>query len=181
MQIEHALTWTKRGALMLMVPLGIETFYYTGRGLYRAARFCFLQPDRWNNHQLVDPEVVITLGPRIAYFVCWAGIILASTVVMIAGLYLLNRIRRGLIFDEISARGLKWVGGSLAVALILDQVFQAFDRYLITMSNIDGPLPVRWFYDPSDFKSISIGFILLLLGEVMRRGIQAQRENQEYI
>lgn len=175
------LTLVRRAALVLMIPVGIEAIYYTQRMIYRALRFCFLEPDRWTNHRLVEPDAIIPMAARIQYFALWLAVILASVLCFAVGLYVLNRVRQGLIFDPLTARAVAWLGASLAFALAFDQVFAAVDLHLVTRFNPLDVVPIFWNYDPSDYKSIALGLILFLFGGVMRRAIDVARENEGYV
>ena len=88
-----------KGAAVLMVLVGLELIYYTGKSFWRAYRFSFGEPERWNTHWMVDQASVIGLSQRVIYFSIWAFVILASIAAFIAGLALLNRCRKGAIFD----------------------------------------------------------------------------------
>jgi len=171
----------KIGALILMLPVAAETIYYTYRSFARAIRFSFAEPERWNTHFRVDAGTVIEMGPRIGYFVFWGLVILASVAAFIVGLYILNRCRQGLLFDERTAKGIHLLGAVLAFAMVIDQVFQSMDIYLITRFNIAGPGPIAWNYDPSDIKTFSLAVILFLFGWVMRKGIEVDRENRGFV
>lgn len=177
----QALTSVRHGALILMFPVAAQLLYSTYHSFYRAWRFCFDEPQRWNAHRWVDPGTVIDTGTRAQYFALWAGVILGSVAAFVVGLYVLNRCRQGRIFDDRTAGALRLMGLVLACALVADQAFQAVDPYLITRFNAAGPLPVRWAYDPSDLKGIALGLILYLCGWVMQKGIQVARENQEFV
>lgn len=171
----------RRGALILMIPVGAELLYYAYHSFSRAWRFPFGEPERWNTHRWVDPGTVIETGPRLSYFLLWSGVILASMMCFLVGLHLLNRVRKGQIFDEATARALRVLGLALVFALAFDQVFQAVDPYLITRFNADGPMPLRWAYDPSDYKAILLGMVLYLCGWVMPKGIQVEQENRGFV
>jgi hypothetical protein len=181
MSAQRQLTFVRRAALVLMIPVGIEAIYYTQRMIYRALRFCFFEPDRWANHRLVEPDAVIPMAARIQYFGIWIAVILASILCFAIALYVLNRVRQGLIFDPRTARGIAWLGASLAFALAFDQVFAAVDLHLLTRFNPLDVIPIHWNYDPSDYKAIALGLILFLFGAVMRRAIEVARENEGYV
>jgi len=181
MQIDRNLRRIRIGALILMVLVAAELMYYSYKSFFRAYRFSFGAPDRWNTHWLVDEGAMIATGQRLLYFSIWASVILASIAAFIAGLHLLNRCRKGLIFTEATARAIQGLGGILAFAMVIDQMFQAADAYLITLSNADGPNPIAWFYDPSDIKTFVMAVILYLFGWVMRVSIWIDAENRGFV
>ncbi len=168
-------------ALVFMFPVAIQGVYYTQRGLFRAYRFAFSELDRWNMHRLVDPGTQIETAPRIGYFLIWSVDVLLSTAAFGIGLFILNRLRRGRIVDDVTARALGWLGGTLAIARTFDQVFQAVNRTLITWFNVAGPMPPQWDYDPSDYKTLLLGILLYLFAGVMRQAILVERENQGFV
>ena len=170
-----------KGAAVLMVLVGLELIYYTGKSFWRAYRFSFGEPERWNTHWMIDQASVIGLSQRVIYFSIWAFVILASIAAFIAGLALLNRCRKGAIFDMRTANAIRNLGLFLAFAMIVDQIFQAMDAFLITLSNAEGPRPIAFFYDPSDIKTFIMAVILILFGWVMRTSIQIDRENRGFI
>lgn len=177
---DHTPSHIRIGATVLMVFVSAQTLNF-GYGAYgRAIRFCFTEPARWNTHWRVDPGTMIETGTRIGYFAIWGFIISASMACFLVGLFLLNRVRRGLVFTETTANGIRALGLMLGFTMLIDQVFQAFDPWLITRFNAE-PHPVRWVYDPSDIKSLVMAAILFLFGWVMRESIAVERENREFV
>lgn len=181
MPAANPLKAVKIGAAILMLPVAAHLVYYAYHAFSRAIRFSFSEPERWNTHWRVDAGTVIEMGARIGYFTFWAAVILASCAAIIVGLYILNRCRRGLIFDAQTARSVHLLGAVLAFAMVIDQMFQAMDIYLITRFNIAGPEPIVWVYDPSDIKTFLLAVILFLFGWVMRKGIEVDRENRGFV
>ena len=181
MQLERSLARVRLGALILMIGVAAETIHYTWKSFRRAWRFCFGEPERWNTHWMVDEGAVIETGQRLLYFSIWSAIILASIAAFIAGLLLLERCRRGLIFTEGTARAIRRLGAILAFAMFFDMVFQAMDAWLITYSNAEYVRPIAWFYDPSDIKTFFMAVILFLFGWVMQQSLQVDRENRGFI
>ena len=181
MQHVPQLRTVRIGALLLMIPVAAETVYYAYRAFSRGWRFSFGDPERWNSHWRVDPGTVIEMAPRVGYFAIWTVVVLSSLLCFLVGLYLLNRVRKGLVFDRHSAETVRVLGLCLAAAMVIDQVYQAADAYLITRFNAAGPEPIRWFYDPSDIKSGILAVILILFGWIMRRGIEIAQENRGFV
>ena len=72
-------------------------------------------------------------------------------------------------------------GAVLAAAMVIDQIFQSTDAWMLTLANADGPDPLRWFYDPSDIKTFAMAVILVLFGAIMRHAIAVDRENREFV
>lgn len=169
------------GALAMMVLMSVETVRYTYDSFRRAWRFSFGDPQRWNEHWAVDPGTLIEMGPRVGYFILWIGVVLASILCFLIGLYLLNRVRRLHLFDTRTAQTVRALGLALAFAMVFDQVFQAVDLYLVTRFNADGPEPIMWRYDPSDIKTFAMGILLFLFGWIMHKGIDVARENKEFV
>lgn len=178
---EVSLSRIRKGATVLMALVGLELIYYTYKSFFRAYRFSFGEPERWNTHWLVDEGSMIMFGQRLGYFSIWTIVILASVAAFIAGIVLLNRCRKGLIFDEGTANTIRTLGLILAFAMLIDQAFQAADAYLITLSNAEGPRSIQWFYDPSDIKTFIMAVILILFGWVMRISISVDQENKEFV
>lgn len=181
MEQNRTLIIIRRWALGLSIPVALELVYYSYRSFARAWRFCFGEPERWNSHWAVDPGTVIETGPRIGYFLLWGSVNLASILCYVIGLALLIMIWRGRLFDPLIGRVVRLLGGALAFSMAWDQLFQAFDLYLVTRFNADGPHPIRWVYDPSDIKSFSLGVILFLFGWVMLKGLDVARENRSFV
>jgi len=167
-------------ALLLMLGVGAEMLRYTHHSLNRALTFSFWEPERWNSHHLVDACAAIGMGPRIGYFAIWGIVILLSVLAFLAALHLLNLVRQGQIFELRTANAVRRLGLILAIAMVTDLVFHALDPWLLTRSNAE-PLQVRWGYDPSDIKTLSMATILFLFGWVMRQSIYVDRENREFV
>jgi len=181
MQQTRLMTLIRYGSVALMFILTAELLRYGYRAIGRAWRFSFGEPERWNTHWAVDAGTVIEMGARTSYFALWISVIAASILSTLIALYILNRTRRFLIFDVRTANALRWLGLTLAFAMAYDQLFQAVDLYLVTRFNAAGPEPIRWNYDPSDFKSFIMGILLFLFGWIMLKGIDVARENEEYV
>ncbi|MDJ0628420.1 MAG: DUF2975 domain-containing protein [Rhodobacter sp.] len=169
------------GSVAVMILVGLELLRYSYTAFARAYRFCFGDPARWNEHWMVDAGTQVGTGLRLGYFSFWSAVILASVAVFIAALFLLNALRRGEIFTEITAHRVQWVGGLLVFAMAFDTVFMMFDAFLISFGNAAGPRPIAYVYDPSDLKSATMGAILFLFGRVMVQAIEIDREYQEYV
>lgn len=169
------------GSVLVMMLVGLELLRYSYFAFARAYRFCFGEPERWNAHWMVDAGTQVGTGLRLGYFSFWSAVILASIVVFIAALWLLNALRQGEIFSESVARRVQWVGGLLVFAMAFDTVFMMFDAHLISFGNADGPRPIAYVYDPSDLKSATMGAILFLFGRVMVQAVEIDRENKGYV
>lgn len=168
------------GALLLMIPVIIELLRYSYDSFFRAWRFSFGEPERWQNHWMAEEGAVIDTAIRLPYFAFWVFVIFLSMLAYIAALYVLNRVRMGLVFDRSTARGVWWLGAAISVAMIVDQVFQSMDAFLITRMNAE-PAPIRWFYDPSDLKTLALGVIILLFGWIIGKGIDVAEENRGFV
>lgn len=167
-------------SMLLLVVVGFETLRYTGWSLYRAWRFSFGEPQRWNSHWRMDEGTVVEMSHRIAYFLPWVVVIIASAVAYVIALYVLNRCRKGLIFDRGTARGVRLLGATMVGSMVLDQMYQAVRPWLFTLPN-QSPLPIRWFYDPSDFKTMGLGGVILLFGWVMSHSVDVATENRGFV
>ena len=181
LNVETFLRRARKGALILMILVAAETVYYTWDSFRQAWRFSFGEPERWHTHWRVDDGTVIETGARIGYFSIWAVVILLSVAAFLAGLHLLNRCRKGFFFDEGTAQAVRLLGGVLAIAMIVDQMFQSADAWLLTRFNAGGPEPIAWFYDPSDIKTFSMAVILFLFGSVMRKAMDVEQENRGFV
>ncbi len=177
---ERFMARVQLGALLLMIGVAVELIRYTYRSFDRALTFAFWEPDRWNKHHLVDPGTVIELGARLGYFAIWGTIIVLSILSFLAGLHVLNQVRKGLVFDERVARALRWLGMILGLTMAADLMYHAIDPWLITRYNAE-PLPLRWGYDPSDIKTFALTMILFLFGWVMQQSIEIDRQNREFV
>ena len=180
MSEDRTLSRVRLGALVLMIGVGAEMIRYTYDSLKRSLTFSFWEPERWNNHHLVDPDTVIGFGPRLGYFAIWGTVILLSICAFLASLYLLNLVRRGQIFELPAAKAVTWLGLILGVGMVADLIFHSLDRWLITHANAD-PASIRWGYDPSDLKTLAMAAVFFLFGWVMRQSIEIDRENREFV
>ena len=180
MSHDRTLSRIRIAATLLLIAIAAETLRYTYTSFDRAYSFAFGNPDLWNNHYLADPSTIVPMGARIQYFAIWGGIILLSLACYLIGLFILNSVRRGRIFEPQTASAVWWLGLTLAVAMVADLIFHAVDAALITRFNAE-PLPVRWAYDPSDLKSLSLALILFLFGWIMRQSIEIEKENRGFV
>ena len=155
--------------------------YYIYISFWRAYRFCFGEPERWLTHWAVEHSAEIAHSTRMTYFAIWVAIILLSVFATVAGIALLNRCRRGLIFDARTARSVQVFGGLLVVAMVGDQVFGAVEMAIITQHNTVNNHPIAWAYDPSDFKSIALAVVLFMFGWVMKEAIEIEQTNKEFV
>ena len=181
MSLERTKKRTQIGSAILMIIVAGYLIHYTYRAFYRAWRFCFGEPDRWTNLWFVEPDAVIEISTRAWYFGLWSAAIFASVIATLAAVYLLNRVRIGLMFDDISARSIQWVGGLFILAMLVDTIFGFFDRYLLTLHNQEHRVPVQFLYDPSDIKLTILAIVIFLFGWVMRAAVKIEQENKGYI
>lgn len=177
---DRTLSRVRLCALLLMLGVGAEMLRYIYDSLDRSLKFSFLEPERWNTHRLVDAGAEIAMGPRIGYFAVWGTVILLSVLSFLAALHLLNMVRQGRIFDLRTANAVRRLGLILGIAMVADLAFHALDPWLLTQSNAE-PLHVRWGYDPSDIKTLSMAMILFLFGWVMQQSIHVDQENREFV
>jgi len=177
---DRNLSRVRFAALLLMIGVGAELVRYVYRSVERAMTFSFWEPEKWNNHRLVDPETIIGFGPRLGYLAIWGTVILLSVAAFIASLYLLNHIRRGQIFELQTAKAVTWLGLILCVAMVADLIFHSVDPWLITHANVE-PRSIRWGYDPSDIKTLAMAAVFFLFGWVMHQSIDVDRENREFV
>jgi hypothetical protein len=168
-------------AMVLMGLVSVYLVYYTYHSFRRAIRFCFSEPDRWTNLRIVDADAVIATGTRYTYFGLWTAAIVFSMAGIIAGLYLLNRVRIGFFFDEVSSRSIQIFGAITVVAMVVDTIFGAFDLYLLTLHNAEDRYPIQYLYDPSDLKTALLASVMFVFGWVMREAVLIERENKGYV
>lgn len=181
MSAEKILTRARTGAFVLMALVALETARYTFVSFKRAYAFCFGDPDRWLNHWALQDGAVVDTALRSTYFAVWSGTILLSIGAFIAGLHVLNLCRKGQFFGPRTGRAICILGGVLSLAMLYDIGFQAIDLWVLTQGNPDGPRPIRWFYDPSDFKVLSMALILFLFGMTMEQAAAIEAENREFV
>lgn len=163
-----------------MILVGATAVYYTYTSFHRIWRFSFGDPSRWNEHWRVDPGTVIEFGPRLGYALIWGALVLVSALAFLAGLALFNRVRKGELFTEATAIGIRRLGFALGFAMIIEQIYACINVLLITRFNTD-PSPIAWAYDPSDIKTFILAVILFLFGWVMRETIAIEAESKEFV
>jgi hypothetical protein len=173
-------TRIQKGAIALMAVVSVYFVYYTYHSFRRAIRFCYGEMERWNKIDFVENDAVIDMSTRHIYFGLWAAAIVFSMAGILAGLYLLNRVRIGFLFDEMSARSIQIFGAVTVLAMGVDTIFGFFDRYLLTLHNADHRFPVKYMYDPSDLKTAVLASVMFMLGWVMRESVKIERENKEF-
>lgn len=171
----------QKSVAFFMCLVVLYLFYYSYRSFNRAWRFCYGEMERWNNSNIVEPTAVIEMSTRHMYFGLWAAAILASIAGILAGLYLLNRVRIGFFFDEISARSIQIFGLVTIFAMAVDTVFGMFDLYLLTLHNAENRYPIQYLYDPSDLKAVILASVMFMFGWVMREAVKIERENKEFV
>ena len=169
------------GAGVLMLPVGVYLIYYIYESLSRFISRSFTHPEWWYTHWMVDEGIKAALATRTLYFVGWMPIIIVSAMSTIAGLYLLNRIRKGLFFDLHTGWAIQMLGGLSVVTIILDTIMEAVSVVLITSQNADGGLPFRYQYDPTDIKMLILSIVIFIIGWIMREAIMIDQENREYV
>ncbi len=181
MLVSKMRTHIQKGAVVLMAAVSVYFVYYTWHSFRRAIRFCYGEMERWNNVQIVENDAVIEMSTRHIYFGLWAAAIVFSMAGILAGLYLLNRVRIGFLFDEISARSIQIFGAVTVLAMGVDTIFGFFDLYLLTLHNADHQFPVQYMYDPSDLKTAVLASVMFMFGWVMREAVKIERENKEFV
>ena len=164
----------------LMCATILFLVYYMYSSFQRAYRFCFGEPELWADHWRVEDAAIIENSSRVSYFLIWSVVILLSAIATVAAIHLLNRCRKGLIFDAGTARSIQVLGGILVVAMIGDQVFGALELYLVTQHNPVHVELIRWQYDPTDFKTAALAVVLFMFGWVMRDAIEVEQTNKGF-
>jgi len=171
----------QKGAVVLMAAVSAYLVYYTFHSFRRAIRFCFGEMERWNEIDFVENDAVIEMSTRYMYFGLWAAAISFSMAGIIAGLYLLNRVRIGFLFDDISARSIQIFGAVTVLAMIVDTIFGVFDLYLLTLHNAENRYGLQYLYDPSDLKTAMLASVMFMFGWVMREAVNIENENKGFI
>lgn len=166
---------------VLMGATVLFLVYYVYSSFQRAYRFCFGAPELWAGHWCVEDAAVIEHSSRVTYFLIWSVVILLSAIATVAAIHLLNRCRKGLIFDAGTARSIQVLGGILVVAMIGDQVFGALELYMVTQHNPVHVEPIKWQYDPTDFKTAALAVVLFMFGWVMREAIEVEQTNKGFV
>lgn len=170
----------RRTVPFLMGAVFLAGAYYTAQSLYRAWRFCFGEPERWEHHWRVDPLTVVEMPGRINYFVFWIAVIACSAAAYALALVVLNRVRRGDIYSHATARLVRLLGLVLMGAMLIDTLFGALQPWLITRYNFVRE-PIAYVYDPSDIKTMILAVILFLFGWVMTEATRIDAENKEFV
>lgn len=169
------------GATILMVGTIGYLIHYTYSSFHRAFRFCFGEPERWQNHWRVEETAVIEMSTRMTYFAIWISVVLLSIAGTLVALHLLNRVRRGHIFDAPNSRILQWAGAVLVLAMLADTVFGSVELYLITSHNTVTIEPIRFAFDASDMKVMVLGIVLFMFGWVLRDTIELDQIHRGFV
>jgi hypothetical protein len=130
---------------------------------------------------MVDEGVKATLTTRTIYFIGWMPTVIVSALSTIAGLYLLNRIRKGLFFDLRTGMAIQVLGALSVIVIVLDTIMEAVSIVLITQLNSDGGMPLRYQYDPTDIKMLILSVVIFMMGWLMREAIIIDQEHKEYV
>jgi len=91
------------------------------------------------------------------------------------------RINRGDIFDRVNARLLSWLGLVVILSVVSDQICAALDPWLLSWLIERGALALRWAYDPSDYKAMTLGVVIFVFGWVLRAAMDVETEHRGFI
>lgn len=69
----------------------------------------------------------------------------------------------------------------IGVAMIADQIFGVVELYLLILHNPLVREPLQWLYDPTDFKTIALALVLLMLGWGMRDAMEIDQTSKGFV
>ena len=169
------------GAGALMIPTAIYLIYYIYESFSRFIARSFTHPEFWENHWMIDEGIKLSLNVRVIYFFGWMPTIIASIISILFGLYILNRLRKGLFFDMRTAWAVQMLGGMSVLVIILDTIMESITVVLITSQNADGGWRLAYQYDPTDIKSLILAAVIFTFGWMMREAMMIDQEHKEYV
>lgn len=168
-------------ARTFLIGLGVFAVYYPYFFFSTAWPYAFAGPESWQAYWLVEDDVLVPFAARAGQFVMWLPTVLATQGMILAAMWLVLLLLRGIYFEVRTVRALKWVGALAALAGSTSLIGQAFNPWVLTLFNSDKRLPVRFHFDSGEIGVLLVGLGLFLLGHVLHVTVILNRENKEFV
>lgn len=166
-------------AMILMAPM---LLYYPYDSFAWVLKLAFLEPELWTTiDNWADPDAQIATLTRIVFFTVWAVPTVLGTIGYLTAFSMLILLRRGVVFDQRIAARLKMLGGLMFASSSLGLVAGAVSPMIRSWHNLDGPLPLRIWYNSGNVGLAFCGLGFLFLGLVLHEAIKIARENEEFV
>ncbi len=168
-------------ARVFLGGLAVFAVYYPYMFFSGAIPFAFSGPTSWQSAWLVEDDVLVPFAARLGQFLMWMPTVLATQAMILAAMWLVVLLLRGIYFEQRTVRALQWVGGLAALAGATSLVGQMFQPWLLTLYNSDRKLPIRVVYDNGEIGVFLVGLGLFLLGWVVKISVIQNRENKAFV
>ena len=170
--------WIARALLAGLIAFGA---YYPYTFLRTMIPLAFSGPESWQFLWIVDDTALAPLGARLFHFSMWVPTVLATQGMILAAIWLVGLLLRGIYFETRTVRALQWVGGLAAVAGATALVSMSFEAWVLTAYNSGERAPIRFHFESGEIGVLLTGLGLFLLGWVLRVTVIMRRENQEIV
>lgn len=175
---EHTHIWIAR---LFLVALAVFAVYYPYMYISTAWPMAFAGPESWQPYWLVEDDILVPFAARAGHFAMWLPTVLATQAMILAAMWLVILLLRGIYFDPRTVRALQWVGALAAIAGTTSLIAIAFNPWVLTFFNKEEFRPIRLYFDSGEIGVLLVGLGLFLLGRVLHVTVILNRENKEFV
>ena len=162
---------------VLMVFAALYVVFTAGSTL----DFAFLDRQKWYESPWVSPDAAVPNAQRGLYLVVWLLPVAFGLFAVLAALRAVFLIRRGILFDEAVSCQLRMAGIGTSGSGATDFVATLLSPTLLSLTNPEGPMPLRWYFDSEPAGLIVCGGGFYLIGWILSEARKIADENEGFI
>lgn len=170
-----------RAATILVPILLIFAVLYVVFTAGSTLNFAFLDPERWYESRWVDPDAPAPFWQRGIYFFIWILPVACGLFAVFMALKIVLQLRRGVLFDRNIGKWLRYTGVGTSGSGLADFVANLLTPSILSMSNAQGPEPIRWYFDSEPAGLIVCGAGFYLIGWILVEAKRLSDENKGFI
>ena len=144
-------------------------------------RFAFLDRELWYDSYWVHPQSPGPNWQRGLYLVIWLLPVAIGLFAVFCALRLVHLIRQGVLFDARVSRLLRLIGIGTAGSGLADFLANLITPWTMSLTNPDGPVPFKWYFDSEPAGLIVCGGGFYLIGWIMAEARRIADENEGFI
>lgn len=144
-------------------------------------RFAFETRSDWYTSPWVHPTSPAPNWQRGLYVLLWMLPIAFGLFAVGQGLFCLRQVRQGVLFDALVARSIRLIGLGTVGSGLADFFGNLITPQVMSLTNPDGMVPFRWYFDSEPAGLILCGGGFYLIGWILAEARKLADENEGFI